>query len=977
MQVLILFFCSGATALVYEVVWSKYLSQLFGSTVQAQTVVLAVFMGGLALGNRWFGHRADRSPAPLALYGYLELAIGIYAFFFGALYALADTLFVALGSKLVEQSGLLLLLKGIISVGLLFPPTVMMGGTLPILAAWLQRSKTDAGRSSARFYSVNSLGAVTGSALAGFYLVTAFGLKGTLQITAFANLLIGVVAILLSRQGGLERPTPVEPAKSVVQTEATKSPVSLPLAGGIVMLTGAVSMGLEVLAARSLVMIFGASLQAFATVLMAFILGIGLGAAVIASPRFKQWRHERTTGILLLAAAAWVILLLGSIEEWVVLYAKLRGGLAHTDMGYVFHQLLIAGISLVVLGIPAAMLGAVLPLWMRAVAGATDSLGTQVGRLLTFNTCGAVGGVLLTGFVLMPWLGLRGAFALWAIVLVSAAVWLAARARERTVLLAGGVVAGAVLLVTFIGGESWRHVISSGVFRLRDVKDIRQVLELRKANINLPFYEDGADATVAVQEIYRGTSSNQLTLTINGKPDASSNGDLCTQYLLAHLPLLAKPEAQDVFVLGFGSGITAGAATSHPIKHLTVAENCGPVLEAGKLFNRWNRGVLTNPIVRVREEDARTLLKLEPRSYDVIICQPSNPWTVGIGSVFSQEFYELAAQRLKPGGIMTQWFHLYEMHDGIVSLVLNTFRSVFPYVEIWDTGSGDILMLGSTTNWKSNPDHWRTGFQREQPALDMQRIGISSPEALYARQLASQWTAFAIPEDVGVQSDEYPILEYAAPHAFYLGEPSRMLFNYDERTRQLALAPPRKRADLAALSATNLARIFGTYSTINSELKKYLALRMLEAENPAALRVQEQHRPVSCVFLPPFALSTNEISALRDVTEEQRGLLLAETHLHLHPTNWQASVQTILTALEKAQPTHDQVKEPLQPAGFAPLATRTVMVNGNLSLALEILRLAQQVDPASPELHYLGRIRDRAEEIHKQSGATPASTPKP
>ena len=171
-------------------------------------------------------------------------------------------------------------------------------------------------------------------------------------------------------------------------------------------------------------------------------------------------------------------------------------------------------------------------------------------------------------------------------------------------------------------------------------------------------------------------------MRINGKPDASTRTDLGTQLLVTHLPMLARPGAKDVFIFGLGTGISAGALLSYPLERITVAENCEPVIRASRYFTNWNRCVLEDTRVRLWREDARTVLKLNPQLYDVIVAQPSNPWTVGIGSVFSREFYELSAHRLKPGGIMAQWFHVYEMHDGIVSLVLRTFSSVFPFVEI-------------------------------------------------------------------------------------------------------------------------------------------------------------------------------------------------------------------------------------------------------------------------------------------------------
>ncbi len=199
-MVLLLFFCSGATALVYEVLWSKYLALMLGSTVQAQTVVLAVFMGGLALGNRLFGRRADAAADPLALYGKLEIAIGFYALVFHLLHQAADKLFVGVGAPLLENPAALLTLKAGLSVGLLLGPTILMGGTLPLIAAWLNRRGTDAGRLSARFYSVNSLGAVCGAWLAGFVLVQAMGMTASLQLTAMVNVAIGFAALGLARK---------------------------------------------------------------------------------------------------------------------------------------------------------------------------------------------------------------------------------------------------------------------------------------------------------------------------------------------------------------------------------------------------------------------------------------------------------------------------------------------------------------------------------------------------------------------------------------------------------------------------------------------------------------------------------------------------------------------------------------------------------------------------------------------------------
>lgn len=835
--VLALFFCSGATALVYEVVWSKFLAQMFGSTIYAQTVVLAAFMGGLALGNKLFGRRADTLKHPVRVYGYLEIAIGLYAFFFAALDRAADHLFVSIGSGIAQRTLLLLALKGALSVALLLGPTILMGGTLPLLAAWLQHSTSDAARRSARFYSVNSLGAVAGSALAGFWLVQNLGMVSSLQMTAIVNLLIGGAAVLVSNQFTSRTPAKGEPAPDL----APVSSETLRWADLTVALTGGVSMGLEVLASRSLAMIFGSSLQSFAIVLMAFILGIGLGSAWIASPRRRNYSSEKIIVLMLCIAAGWIVLLVFNIERWVDIYRILRTGLGRSSVGYFFHELMNAGISLLIFGLPAACIGSVLPLMIRVVSQESPSLGSKVGSLLTVNTLGAVIGTLLTGFLLMPLAGVRNSFAVLALILASAALVYAKRIRWNTGITSSGCAAIFAIALFIFGGQDWRYVISSGAFRSRETEFQPETMALRKKLIKIVYYEDGPDATVSVEDGGESAASaNDRGIRVNGKPDASTRIDIGTQLLVSDLPMIARPGAKDVFIFGLGSGISAGALLPFPVDRITVAENCEPVIKASHYFTDWNRNVLEDPRVHLWREDARTVLKLDPQLYDVIVAQPSNPWTAGIGSVFSKEFYEVSANRLKPGGIMAQWFHIYEMHDGIVELVLRTFSSVFPFVEIWDAGSGDIVMLGSMQPWPSNPDIYQQSFDLPGVKADLARIAIPSPQVLWARQIASQRTAFAIAGDGPIQSDLFPVLEYASPRAFYIGVKARVLQDFDERTRQMALAPTDKIAVLKSLPPENVLPMFFSFSSVNQELLDSLTRTGSGADAPCVFQKAPQ-----------------------------------------------------------------------------------------------------------------------------------------
>jgi spermidine synthase len=978
-MILLLFFCSGATALVYEVLWSKYLALLLGSTIQAQTVVLAAFMGGLALGNKLFSRHADQSSRPLSTYGKIEATIGIYGALFPFIYKLADTIFVSVGSKLLEHSGWLLLLKGFLSAALLLGPTILMGGTLPMLAAWLQKQSMDPGRRSARFYSVNSLGAVCGAGLTGFLLVEWLGLEGTMEAAAVVNIVIGLIAWQIGKsplkQAANDSENPV--SKFVSSSAPMASTIAFRWGCVLVAVTGAVSMGLEVLASRCLGLIFGSSLQVFAIVLMAFILGIGFGSAIIASPRRKSWPKEIATIILLLAAAIMIGVVVFNIENLVRVYMLGRGGLSQSLVGYRYHQILVALLSICVLGLPAATLGSVLPLWIR-ISENSGLLGDRVGRLLTWNTLGAVFGVLLTGFVLMPEIGLRGSFTALAIVLVAGALLIALVTRRRLASVAAVVIGIFTIMISLTGDEQWRNILSSGIFRMAGTDvSMNAFFEERRKEVKLLFYEDAADATVSVESQKLPFVDREVVLRINGKPDASAVGDAPTQLMLSNLPLMAKPDSKDVFCFGMGSGITAGSTLGYPIEHLTIAENCEPVLRAVKLFEPWNHGVFTNDRVHIYREDARTVLKLSPQKYDIIISEPSNPWMVGIGSVFSREFYQVAANRLKPGGLMTQWFHIYEMDDATMNLVLRTFASVFPNMEIWDVGDEDVVLLGSNQPWKTGPDVYRRAFELDGPHRDLASIGILSPETVLSRQLASQHTAFALPGPGPVQRDDFPILEYEAPRAFYMFHGRRgvaQLQSYDERTWQVGIAPLEKNEELAKLDFASLNPIFGkAYGSGNPELQSYL-------DNCFAGRVGSMsfgNRIMPCIFQTPGSKVVIYAPQSAKTNETSRQLYYAEAYLQSDPTNVMRSIDSIRKILDTL---HTSKPEELDwsPSHYADLAIKASLRLGDTVAAKSILKLGLEIEPGSPQLAYLSRILNREGVLQSpESGSSSAKENSP
>jgi hypothetical protein len=436
--------------------------------------------------------------------------------------------------------------------------------------------------------------------------------------------------------------------------------------------------------------------------------------------------------------------------------------------------------------------------------------------------------------------------------------------------------------------------------------------------------------------------------------------------------MVARPESREVFVLGFGSGITAGALLGYPVQRVTVAENCAAVLKAAPIFSPWNRGVLTNRLTRIWREDARTILKLSPQRYDVIISEPSNPWTVGIGSVFSQEFFELAASRLKPGGLMAQWFHAYEVNDDIVTLVLRTFGSVFPYLEIWDTSPGDLVLLGSKSPWPSSPDIYRRAMSREPTRRDLERIGLKNAESIWARQIASQRTGFAIAGDGLLQSDEFPILEYEAPKAFYIGRSSRLINDYDERTWQMDLSALQKWQTLHALSEATLRAIFTEYGSMNPDLTRYFSFRFHKDMSPANLDVYSGNRLMPCVFRPTedWALPRQMLAPTNTVEKQ---LWQAESELLTRPNDSRRAVEEITRILRETVTATKPQTNSWSPAFYAMLAAKASINQGDWTQAQALLTLGRQGESGNKLLSYVERVLERVKNADSSVSPTLAN----
>ena len=697
----ILFFLSGASGLIYELLWVRVLYQSFGSTIQSVTTVVAAYMGGLGLGAWLFGRIADRSPRPAVLYGWLEIAIGVFGIISPLVLGLAHWIYIGTAGAFALQGGASVALRFGLAALVLLIPTTLMGGTLPVLTrALMGDDRALLKPSLGRLYGLNTLGAMTGTALAGFFLVELVGVRASLWATAALNLAIGVAAI---RLGGEYR-FPDPGRQPGVQEERTFNPDRLHnLALALLGLTAFASLLNEIAWTRVLVMVVGGSTYAFTLVLLVFLLGIGLGSVIVARrslPRGETAAAAAVAQGITGLGAALLFLFFGLLPTYIIAVFQISGLSAAS-------RLLLMGVAVgAVVLIPAIGMGMTFPLLTDLTARPRQARGADVGAAYALNTIGSILGAVLTGFVLVVVLGTQTTLRVGLVVNGLAALVLAAFAargiaegsqedrRLRVRVLSAGVLGMLALVVAFAGPGWSTRLIDLGptiYARHRMDKQARRQFLAHRGVRQLTFRE-GPNATVSVWEGEAGR-----TLRVNGKVDASDRGDMDTQIMIGLAPLIAHPGATSAFLIGYGTGVTADVLASVPgMTRVKVVEIEPAVLETDSLFRAVNDSVLFRPNVRVVLDDARSALQLDRDRYDVIVSEPSNPWVAGIATLYTPEFFRIAKARLSDDGVFCQWVQLYQLPLPIVAGIVRSLREVFPHVNVWFGGTADLLVLGSS-----------------------------------------------------------------------------------------------------------------------------------------------------------------------------------------------------------------------------------------------------------------------------------------
>lgn len=710
LPVYFLFFLSGACGLIYQVVWSRMLTHVFGSSVLAVSTVLAAFMGGLALGSYCLGKRGDRISNPLRGFAFCELGIAVSALLLLPLLSHLSPLAVWMTRGLAQFPILYGFARLLFALLLLVVPTTLMGATLPFLCRHLIGRVDSAGHTIALLYGTNALGAIVGALAAGFVLIGHIGTHATVLLAVGLNLGIGAFGWWLSlcSVGAASATTSAKveaPAPSSYQRRLQH------LLMGCFALSGVTSLAYEVLWARALVFYVGNSTYALSTMLAAFLLGIAGGSylVVVFIDRLRRpmlWFGCIQLGIGISAALIMPLLI----------YLMSLEGVRQTldGSGPIVSNFWRFGISFLLMLVPTALIGMTFPLVGRIVLRSLAHTSADVGRMYAINTLGNIVGALLPAFILLPLLGIQKG--VWAMALLNITGGLLILAHGRDRLKPLRLVPGAIV----IGFGVWMLVQPFGFrFPARNQTSRDEVL----------YYREGMAATTMV---FRNPASGYSHMSVDGVQIGGTDPIVdYKQQWLAHLPKLLLDDYRTELSVGLGSGILAGESLKHAaLEQITCVEIAPSVVEGAALFDEDNNGILGSDRARIIQADGVNYLMATRERFDIISTDGKTQPEYSVnGTFFSQEYYELMRSRLAPGGIAIQWIAM-DYPPRIFRCVLKTFSSVFEHVQLWQA-NGNVFLLGSNSELPLDLERVELRLCEGEQSFDgIRKYGVTSGQEL-------------------------------------------------------------------------------------------------------------------------------------------------------------------------------------------------------------------------------------------------------
>ncbi len=744
---LVLFFISGFAALVYQVLWMRELGLLFGNTAEAAATVIAVFFAGIAAGGVFWGRRVARHRRPLLTFGLLEIGVAVTALLHFVLVDAYHAVYPLFYALVGDVPALATVLKFSLALAVLFPPAFMMGGTFPAMGQHLIRQPDRLGATGSLLYAINTLGGMSGAFAGAFLLPLTLDFSQVYLLAVGLDAGVGVLAAVLAIAVLPALAAPGKPDAEPAAADSSKAkreplPLAMPrrLVAVLAFASGAAALAVEVLWTRMFSQVLHNSVYTYAVVLILFLGALALGS-ILASALSRSRLPPVPVAVGLLVFAGVGV----GISPW--LFDLLTGGLGYVgggDEGFARYMTIVFAKAAVIILPAGTLLGAVLPYMLRVLQDGMPQPGPAIGRLIAINTVGGIIGAVSAGFLLLGWLGLWPALLLVAVAYIglAAATLLVTPALPRWSVVVPAACAGG-LAVMALGGMPDRIRLSPG----------ETLIDMR----------EGSHATAAVVE--RG---GHRLIRVNNFYRLGGTGAMESERNQGRIPLMLHPEPRDVFFLGLGTGITAGAATDFDLERIRACEILPEVVDlAREYFNEPAKGLFDDPRVDIRVEDGRNCLSAQRDQYDVIISDLFTPWKAGTGNLYTVEHYEIVRERLREGGLFAQWLPMYQLDQRDFETIVRSMQEAFPQVVIW---RGDMFADGPILAVVGYPDetrldadallhHGLTLAGREDlPAAAVQAAALR----FYVGNATANHELFA---DAALNRDDRPVIEYRAPRA--------------------------------------------------------------------------------------------------------------------------------------------------------------------------------------------------------------------
>ena len=744
--VLILFFISGLAGLVHEIIWLRLFSLTFGNTTQAGAVVIGAFMGGMAAGAWFFGKRADRSGRPLFYYAMLEFGVVLAAIFVLAGHFAADSIYGWIFQWTGPESFLLVLVRIILCTALMLPACAMMGGTLPVLARALIGNPSESGSKTGLLYAINTIGAVLGVLVAGFYSIRILGVYQTAALAIAANLFAGVIALLLSRttESFKTETETIELIENKSKSDIEKFALALAASSGFF------ALALEVMYSRLVLFAIAYTVYVWIIILAVFLSGIAIGSAAASRRSKKSSRPVPAAAVLLMwmAIGMWASLIGIAKVDWLsgIAATFLQAGGWKNAVSFKFF--LVA----VTLFFPAFFSGAAFPFLIRGYTGSARTPGKKVGSLYAANTLGGIAGSILAGFFIVPVIGAqRGVF--WSGVILFCIGGFALRKFEpKRVTNALPVMIG--LSVAFLA------VVIPGRHLFIDL-----MAKLRPPGHALSADED-INATVVVYQ-----SGDNREIAVNGVQVAGTDPAMrTTQILQGHVPMMMHPDPKKVLMVGFGSGETAHILTMYNVDKIDVVELCEAVYDAAPLFRKINGNIYDDSRFNGIVSDAKNYIHFTNEKYDAILNDSIHPSYIGNAALYTKDYFEDAKSRLNESGVMSCWIPLFDIPPEAFRMMVKTFTSVFPNSAVLyghTTFNRHALLVAKKDERKRLLSVQRVSSSLSNPdiAANLGAVGIDDPHDIVNFILLGKNELPLFTEGAKLHTDNHPRLEFEAPRS--------------------------------------------------------------------------------------------------------------------------------------------------------------------------------------------------------------------